>query len=128
MFMSGSTICQSEFDIDLGEDLDIWITGRIQIENFDPGYPSQNNSKYFEDPGDCGEPATFDPGKIIITVGEADIEIEGESAAKIYAVIKSSLESKIEKIGEMHNEAMMQKIAEDRADDIADYKRWRKGA
>ena len=102
----------TNFTVDLGDDLDKWISARIEILNYTPGSPAP----YCSNPssaayGDPGEPSDFNYGRLILTVGDTDIEVEGETYNQIIGAIETALFNKIDNIGEM--------AVEDRLLDVA---------
>lgn len=89
--MSNSDLSQSNFSIE-DQDLDIWASFRIEIENFDPGYVSS---------GFDGKPVTFDVGKMYIRIGDTEIELDEEMSNKVYEAVKIRLNRRMEDRAEM---------------------------
>lgn len=92
---------QEDFTIELYDDLDVVIDGRIEVMNFKPERQapacSDHDSPRFSDDGD---PVEYDVSKVILTINGKEIEITGESADAIYDAVEIRLTRKLQNIAE----------------------------
>ena len=109
--------CQSDL-IELYDDLDVVLDCRIEV-NYDPGRPAPaaTNSINFMD---CGDSENCSQTRTILTVNGTEIEVDPETANRIFEAVEIRVKSKMK---QRHEAAML-----NAAIDKFDNKIFQKGA
>lgn len=107
--------CQEEFTVEMYDELDVIIDGRLEITDFRPGRPipacsNPSSPRYYDD----GDPMEYEVAKVILNVNGTEIEVDPITAERIIAAVNVRLENKLEDIaGEIMQDAMMDAMEED---------------